>query len=662
VPELSLHPTPRELADYGLGRLPDAASNDVALHLETCADCVATVAALPPDSFVGKVHSAGVTPVRADTEPWSDATATDVPAVPAGLVAHPKYRILRELGRGGMGVVYEAEHLLMGRRRVALKVIRPSLLDRPEALERFRAEAGAAGRLDHPNIVRAYDADHAGGLHFLVMEYVEGVTLAQRLERDGPLPVREACECVRQAALGLAHAAAAGMVHRDVKPQNLMQTPDGLLKVLDFGLAQFRDLPRADPGPDGAGGVLGTPAYMAPEQALDAGAAAPTADVYGLGCTLYALFTGRPPFAGKSATQMVRAHRDERPAPLDALRPDVPPALGAVVERMLDKDPARRYQSAADVAEALAPFAGGHTPGVVRRRRRLAAAAVALLIAGAGVWAAAPLVFKVKVKTPEGEAVVVLEVDRPGAEVTLDGETLTVAGDGKPVEIKVRPGVRRFHVSKSGFEAVTREVEIGPGANASVKIRLDPAPPPPPLEMIVRDYMPRDPVDVPRGRWKVEGGELVQSAAEPAYLFFGDAAWEDYDFEFEANYVSGADGFKALYRAADPRNYHAFGLSSYGDTAHEAYRVEDGNWIRGDDVVYGTLEKGRWHTIRVEVRGKHSRFYVNGVKLFDVAARQARVGGVGLCTWSGAARFRNLRVTAADGKTVLWKGLPKLEP
>jgi formylglycine-generating enzyme required for sulfatase activity len=286
--------------------------------------------------------------------------------VPPELANHPKFRVVRELGRGGMGVIYLAQHRVMDK-PVALKVIRPAVLDNPDALARFHAEVKAAGRLDHQNIARAHDADQAGELHFLVMEFVEGVSLAQLLERKGRLPVAGACQCVRQAALGLQHAFEQGMVHRDIKPQNLMLTPKGVVKVLDFGLARLRS--------EGAPGTrltqldafMGTPEYVAPEQATDARQADTRADIYSLGCTLYALLTGRPPFQEDTLVKAVMAHIEKEARPPHELRPEVPPELSAVVAKMLAKDPARRYQRPIEVAQALAPFVkAGGKPVAVR--------------------------------------------------------------------------------------------------------------------------------------------------------------------------------------------------------------------------------------------------------------------------------------------------------
>jgi hypothetical protein len=341
MPDVSTHPTAQALAQFGHGKLPEAQAATVATHLETCADCRQAVAALPPDSFLSKVRAAAPAAPRAD--------------VPPELASHPKFRIIRELGKGGMGVIYLAEHRVMDK-PVALKVISPAVLDNPDALARFQAEARAAGKLDHPNIARAFDADQAGELHFLVMEYVEGMSLAQLLEKKGPLSVGSACHCACQAALGLQHAFEQGMAHRDIKPQNLMLTPKGQVKVLDFGLARLRGARAPGKGLTQADSFMGTPEYVAPEQATDARSADTRADIYSLGCTLYALLAGRPPFVEDTMVKLVLAHLEKEPRPLHEVRPDVPAGLSAVVAKMLAKDPAQRYQRPVEAAQALVPF------------------------------------------------------------------------------------------------------------------------------------------------------------------------------------------------------------------------------------------------------------------------------------------------------------------
>ncbi len=287
-------------------------------------------------------------------------TSTAAPSeaeAPAALAQHPRYRVLKLLGRGGMGAVYLAEHKVM-ERPVALKVIHPTLTARDDLVERFHREVKAAARLAHPNVVAAYDAERAGDLHFLVMEYVEGIDLAQWLKARGPLSVAEACGYVRQAALGLQHAHEHHMVHRDIKPHNLMRALTGQVKVLDFGLALFARSAAegATEGETASGQILGTPDYMAPEQADDAHAADIRSDIYSLGCTLYHLLSGRVPFPGSGLFKKLERHAREQPTPLTQLRPQVPPGLGAIVDRMMAKDVARRYQTPSEVAEALEPW------------------------------------------------------------------------------------------------------------------------------------------------------------------------------------------------------------------------------------------------------------------------------------------------------------------
>jgi predicted Ser/Thr protein kinase len=359
MPDGGIHPTAQVLALFGHGELSDVQAATIAAHLETCLDCRKAVAGLAPDTFLGKVRAAGPGPAPGSTvtsaSSGGERSAGPPPAdLPPELANHPKFHIVRELGRGGMGVIYLAEHRIL-EKRVAIKVISPAVLDNPDAVARFLTEARAAGKLDHPNIARAFDADQAGGLYFLVLEYVEGVSLAQVLERQGPLSVANACHCIRQAALGLQHAFEQGMVHRDIKPHNLMLTPKGQIKILDFGLARMRG-PRPRTALTQVDTFMGTPQYVAPEQATDARMADTRADIYSLGCTLFAVLAGRPPFVEDTAVKLVLAQIGKDAPPLHQVRPDVPPALSALVARMLAKDPARRYQRPIEVAQALTAF------------------------------------------------------------------------------------------------------------------------------------------------------------------------------------------------------------------------------------------------------------------------------------------------------------------
>jgi serine/threonine protein kinase len=217
------------------------------------------------------------------------------------LLDHSEYEGVRELDRGGMGVVYLARHRLM-KRQVVLKLINRSLLNEPGATERFLREIQSAANLDHPNIVKAYSAFQAGELLVFAMEYAEGEDLARVVKKQGPLPIANACAYAHQVALGLQHAFENGLVHRDIKPQNLILTLKGMptdqrqvIKILDFGLAKATcEKGKTQHGLTRTGRTLGTPHYIAPEQIQDAAKADIRADLYSLGCTLYFLLTGRP--------------------------------------------------------------------------------------------------------------------------------------------------------------------------------------------------------------------------------------------------------------------------------------------------------------------------------------------------------------------------------
>ncbi len=269
------------------------------------------------------------------------------------------YVLLERLGEGGMGAVFKARNWKLGK-TVAVKVIRRERLETGDAVRRFQREIRAAAQLNHPNIVRAYDADEVAGTHFLVMEYVEGTDLSRLVKKEGPLAVAQACDYVRQAALGLQHAHERGLIHRDIKPHNLLRTADGVIKVLDMGLARL-DQRRAEDGESATitrqGTVMGTPDYIAPEQALDSHQADIRADLYSLGCTLYYLLTGRVPFPRGNFMQKVLRHRLEEPTPVEQLRPEVPPAVAALVRRLMAKQPEDRFQAPRELADALAEVA-----------------------------------------------------------------------------------------------------------------------------------------------------------------------------------------------------------------------------------------------------------------------------------------------------------------
>jgi len=364
----ALHPTDQILSSYGLGKLDDASAEAVNKHLEECSDCRKRVAEMSADSFLGRVRDAQAAgksilgqSQAGGTESLKHANAAPPPSantLPPGLAEHTNYQVLRELGRGGMGVVYLAENRMMGRKEV-LKVVSSHLLNRTGVLDRFLREIRLAAQLDHPNIVTACSASRVGESLVLSMEYVAGYDLSQLVKRNGPLSVAQACNFVYQAALGLQHAHQHGMVHRDIKPSNLMLAREGnkpVIKVLDFGLAKVTREGLVEGSLTHEGQMLGTPDFIAPEQIRDAQSAGIQADIYSLGCTLYYLLTGSPPFEGPSLYDILQAHHSMDAKPLNLIRPAVPFELAAVVAKMMAKEPERRFQTPAEVAEALKPF------------------------------------------------------------------------------------------------------------------------------------------------------------------------------------------------------------------------------------------------------------------------------------------------------------------
>lgn len=277
----------------------------------------------------------------------------------ANLVLGP-YCILERLGEGGVSQVFKAWHKSRNN-LMALKVIHPELLHNEEALGRFKREMQAVTQLNHPNIVKAFDLSDSGDMHYFAMEFVDGIDLNKKVQLNGPLQLPLACEYIRQAALGLQHIHERGLVHRDIKPANLFVTMDGtLVKILDLGLARLRNSPEQQDLANRLtreGIMIGTPDYLPPEQAIDPRKVDIRADIYSLGCTLYYLLTGQPPFPGSSLVDKLFKHQQSDPTRTDLLRPGVQQGLNAIVQKMMMKKPDDRYQQPVEVAAALAPFA-----------------------------------------------------------------------------------------------------------------------------------------------------------------------------------------------------------------------------------------------------------------------------------------------------------------
>jgi superkiller protein 3 len=328
------------------------------------------------DDVIASVFASALARSVRNTLPSTEGAATIAARdqsgkLPPELANHPDYEIIRELGHGGMGVVFLAHNRITGL-DVVLKVIGVDIIKSRGVRDRFQREIRAVVRLHHPNIVTAHTAFHCGESLVFAMEYVDGLDLARLVKAKGPMPVKHASYFVHQAALGLQHAHEAGMVHRDIKPGNLMLTHKrgkAVIKILDFGLAKAEREekvldpvaagPSREPGEAGGltlpGEMLGTPDFIAPEQIADSQKADIRADIYSLGCTLYYLLSGRAPFPSKSTRDTLRAHGVMEALLLNLVRPEVPAELAALVAKMMAKEPDRRFQTPNEVAGALAP-------------------------------------------------------------------------------------------------------------------------------------------------------------------------------------------------------------------------------------------------------------------------------------------------------------------
>jgi eukaryotic-like serine/threonine-protein kinase len=395
-------------------------------------------------------------------------------AEPVALGPQGRYRLVRRIATGGMGEVWQADDKVLGR-RVALKVLVEELAADDRATRRFVREARATARLTHPNVARVYDFGRHGGTPFLVMELLEGETLAARLA-SGPLPPAEAAQVAAAVADALDAAHQRGIVHRDVKPSNVMLTRDGEVKVLDFGIAAAADETHSTTG----SGMYATVAYVAPERVAGE-PATPASDLYSLGAVLYELLCGRPPFPGASPALVARAHLHDQPVPVRQLAPWVPARLAETCEAALAKDPARRPSSAASLAVRLraavgaapvAPAAAApEAPGpattvkmgdggpVWRRHRRRVTVLLGLVLAGLlAVVAARELgpapagdAGRPATRAPAEVTVTLAATDRVWARVTVDGrvayEGTMAAGDRR--SFTARRGVD-LHLGNAG--------------------------------------------------------------------------------------------------------------------------------------------------------------------------------------------------------------------
>jgi WD40 repeat protein len=544
------------------GSLPEPARAEQTRHVEGCERCQRKLEELSAEAGpateiawrLGKGRPApepalreALDALKADTAP--DGEQAERPGVaeialdflsPAkkpghlGLLGH--YEVSAVLGRGGMGVVLQAFDQTL-HRVVAIKVMPPQLAANPTARKRFVREAQAAAAVRNDHVIDIHAVEEANGLPYLAMEYIAGQSLQERLDRTGPLELKEVLRIGMQVAAGLAAAHAQGLIHRDVKPANiLLENGVQRVKITDFGLARAVD----DASLTQSGVVAGTPEYMAPEQARGE-AVDHRADLFSLGSVLYACCTGRAPFRASGSMAVLKRVCEDTPRSIREVNPGIPDWLVAIVARLHAKDPARRFQSASEVTELL----GRHLvrlqqPGVVgpvanlpadptagwqpaRRRRRWAAAALLFLLGTLGLTevtgATRVAATVIRLFTPDGTLVV--QVDDPRVQVTVEGDGGLVIRGAGPHEVRLRPGSYRLQATRDGQPVKTEVVTIARGDRQVVSVSLEPTdprrpassfrfqpPPPGPLDRL-------DPATIPAAeRFPWQPRELVAVLGE----------------------------------------------------------------------------------------------------------------------------------------------------
>lgn len=620
------------------------------------------------------------------------------------------YILLDRVGAGGMGEVFKARHARM-KRIVALKLVPQSLLDSPQAVARFHREVEAVARLEHPNIVTAYDADESRGRHFLAMQFVEGSDLARMVANRGPLNAGEALYVILQAAMGLEYAHERGIIHRDIKPGNLLLDTQGQVKLLDMGLARIQPVgdPETGSGLTQEGAVMGTADYMAPEQAVDTHQADQRADIYSLGCTFYFLLTARPMYQGRTLMARLIAHREQ---PIPSLAGRCPEELEAIFRKMVAKNPEDRFATVTQLRAALQPLvalatpiratahAGSHfqagvpsdrdtstaaidptmAPDVLRNRsvtmslpppppprldgvrppRRFAprsvralAIVLALLALAATAYLLAPVIFRVG--SEHGELIV--EIDDPNVEVAVKLEGVVIHEKSKKRDYTLKPGDGEVLIfdKETGLEVATKRFSLKQGGREIVSARMG--------ELVARPAKEKtiDPKLLP-GKAPIEVGILAypdvvcQVAFTPdgkqLVASYGDGTVQLWDVETQRRLWSRREhpeGVWALAVSPDGR----YALSGGQDNMkHADYRLC--LW----DIKKGAKLReliGHKHTVDIIVfldnRRALSTSWDKTVRLWDVET------GEQLACWPQAARegiFPTKIALLPDGKQALF--------
>jgi anti-sigma factor RsiW len=694
-------PATEELQRLVRGDLAAPDREALVQHLEQCASCVQTVKTLPKDdtftelvraarSLAGDGPEADVvnglmqrldglrqllTASAADADrerPNTDAIEEMIrclapPQGPDEIGRLGPYRVLKVLGSGGMGVVVEAEDVPL-RRRVALKAMRPALAASTTARQRFLREGQATAALAHDHIVAIYQVGEDRGIPFLAMQLLEGETLEDRLQRQGTLPAAEVLRIGREVAAGLAAAHERGLIHRDVKPGNVwLEARDGRVKLLDFGLARTAD---DDTRLTQTGIILGTPQYMAPEQA--AGEAVDhRCDLFSLGCALYRMATGKPPFHGANVRATLRAVETEQPQPACEVNPDVPPALSDLLTRLLAKKPADRPASAQEVVRALEavernPFQ--QRPS--KRRQRLAWAGVAagLLIALTLVaYLCLPPVREfaatvIRVATNQGE--LVIEADDADLEITIKQP-----GKEPVVEVVQKKTQRRFVLTavdgeilaedkESGMRVKTTDFQLSRGGRQTLSAQVllsdktEPGFRPLFNGKDLDGWKVVNPADTPRGAvtWSVADKALTTGEEGLQSFVHTAKAYQDYVLQLEFRFPKLVDpdltpAAGILLHLNDPEQQdptaYEISLGSKGRLVVWPVGGAQGGQVFGD---IASLPAGKWHRLKVSCEKGKMEVFVNGKSQCSLRNYEPSKGFIALQNRGPDVQFRNLQI------------------
>jgi len=573
------------------------------------------------------------------------------------------YLLMDRIGQGGMGAVFKAQHRKM-KRLVAIKMLPPAMMKDAAAAARFQREVEAAAKLRHTNIVAADDADEANGQHFLVMECVEGIDLAALVQKNGPVSVAHAVNYILQAACGLEFAHAKGVVHRDIKPANLLLGKDGVLKILDMGLARIEGDAAGQAELTGTGAIMGTIDYMAPEQAKSTKHADARADIYSLGCSLYYLLTGKATYEGDTLMAKLLAHQSQPIPSLRAARPDVSEQLDAVFQRMVAKQVDERYQTASEVIADLErllkdqPTASPQQPAVGSSSRSGLTSFLKKDLSTRPVSATHPVTHP---------AAVSANADRP----PNNKKRIQVAGGVLAALALMAVLVIAFSGKKrQTSELVQTETNVdGPNSTkpASVPVHFVPL-------FNGQDLSGWEVTRDDHRSWRVENGEIAVSCADvqSASVLYTENRYANYRLRLEYKVDPGARcKFVPRFSQAEADDGNQAGMTLLDD---EFFASERGAPLRGPrrtgyfcvtrgtknnvraDEVGDVNPAGSWNVVEVEVAAQWFSCTLNGktilrAHLDELAARENAQPGlrqtrapIGLEGWTGTVRFRNIAI------------------